>query len=132
MHGVSFSGNADVLRRLKQVRDRMPKAVAAALYQEAQVEMTESKKRCPVDTGNLRASGHVCQPEIMGGRISVDLVYGGPAAPYALIVHENMDPNVHWNAAGTGPKYLESVLMESAPHMVNRVAARLNIPVLAT
>lgn len=108
-------------RRLDNLKKRFPDAQVRALYQEAQVEMTESKKRVPVDTGTLRSSGHVVKPATVGNRTTVDLVYGGAAEEYAIIVHEDLDA---FHKVGQA-KYLESVLMESAPHMTKRIAARV-------
>jgi hypothetical protein len=82
----------------------------------------------PTDTGMLHLSGHV---KPMNGGKTQELSFGGPAAPYALIVHEGMHENhahdrtvlmVNWSKAGTGPKYLETPLRENA----DRVLAFLN------
>jgi hypothetical protein len=108
-------------RRLELLKKRFPDAQVRALYQEAQIEMTESKKRVPVDTGTLRSSGHVVKPVTLGTRTTVDLVYGGAAEEYAVIVHENLGALHEVGQA----KYLESVLMQSAPHMARRIAARV-------
>lgn len=85
--------------------------------------MTESKRRVPVDTGTLRASGFVMEPERSGRNISVTLAYGGPAEGYAVVVHEDLDAfHPHGQA-----KYLESVLKESQPHMRARLAQRIHL-----
>ena len=44
----------------------------------------------PVDTGALRASGRVTGPASSGatGQATVELSFGGAAAPYALVQHE--------------------------------------------
>lgn len=123
-------GAAAMVAKLKKIAAKFPDRVAAAIYQEAQVEMTESKRRCPVDItedaphpGQLRASGRVAEPERVGRRISVTMSYGGPAIDYAIHVHENPDafhPVGQW-------KYLESVLNESQPHMNARIARRVDL-----
>ena len=105
-----------------QMLSEFPKRVVSAMYLEANIEMTESKKRVPVKTGVLRASGRVEQPVATPQGVSVELSYGGAAEAYALIVHEDLEMN-HPN--GGEAKYLESVLQESAPHMAARLAARL-------
>jgi hypothetical protein len=92
-----------------------------ALEFEAEIEMTEAKKRTPVDTGALRASGHVKPARRYGKDISVSLEFGGPSAPYAVYVHENLEA---FHKVGQA-KYLESVLLESAPYMGARVAKRM-------
>lgn len=103
----------------------------AALFAEAQIEMAESKRRVPVDTGVLRASGYV-NPPVAGfglggggvaGTVRVELGYGGPAEDYAVIVHEDLDA---FHRVGEA-KFLESVLNESAPFMAQRIAKRINL-----
>lgn len=117
-----------VIKKIKQVIEKFPDRVGAGLYQEAQIEMTEAKRRTPVDItpnaphpGQLRASGHIERPERQGRSISVTLSFGGAADDYAVHVHENPDafhPIGQW-------KYLESVLNESRSHMAARLARRL-------
>lgn len=123
MIGGKMFGAKEMIAKLKQIADRFPDRVAAAIYREAQIEMTESKRRVPVKTGVLRASGFVAEPERHGRNISVTLSYGGAADAYAIIVHENPDAfhkNGQW-------KYLESVLNESRPYMLGRIAKRIQL-----
>jgi len=47
---------------------------------------SESQRRVPVDTGNLKASGRMT-PAVPGNP-TASTTYGGTAAAYALIVHE--------------------------------------------
>jgi hypothetical protein len=98
-----------------------PDDIAAALWQESQVEATECKKRCPVETGALRASIEVVGPQHEGNVIKCWIKAGGPAAPYALIVHEDMTA-VHPTGEA---KFIEGPLNESAPFISARVAARI-------
>ena len=117
-------GAAQMVARLRQIAVKFPDRVAAAIYQEAQIEMTESKRRCPVDVGTLRASGMVAQPERGPGRnISVTLSYGGAAQDYAIPQHENLE---YFHKVGQA-KFLESVLNESRPFMAARIAARVHL-----
>lgn len=95
--------------------------VGAALRAEAEIEMTEAKRRTPVDTGALRDSGHVTGPDVAAQEATVRLVFGGPAAPYALFVHENLEA---FHRVGEA-KFLERPLLEAAPHLADRVAARI-------
>lgn len=95
--------------------------LVTALRQEAEIEMTEAKRRTPVDTGNLRGSEHVEGPTMSGRVLRAALVAGGPAAPYAVYVHENLDA---LHPVGQA-KYIESVLLESMPYMADRIARRV-------
>jgi hypothetical protein len=129
-----MKGASKMIRKLTQFAQRYPDHVAAALYQEGQTEMTEAKRRTPVDVnytggrkpphpGQLRASGRVHQPVRQGRNISVTLSFGGAAVDYAVWVHELID-NLH--PVGQA-KYLESTLNESAPHMAERLARRVHL-----
>jgi len=109
--------------KLRKVAAKLPLRVGAALYQEAQIEMTESKRRVPVDTGVLRASGLVDVPQSDGRNITVTLSYGGAAETYAIIIHEDLEM---FHRVGQA-KYLESVLDESRPYMLGRIAKRLHL-----
>lgn len=95
-------------------------AAQAALYQFAEAVMTESKTLCPVDTGNLRASGHVQAPRIEQGDIVVTLGYGGSAS-YARIVHENLTAK---HVVGQA-KYLEQPILQNTPRLAPFVAAAI-------
>jgi hypothetical protein len=122
-------GAAEMINTMKRIALKFPDKVMTALYQEAQIEVTEMKRRCPVDTtpnaphpGNLRNSIHAEPPERNGRTLSVT-VATGVQAPYAIYVHENPDafhPVGEW-------KFMESVIKESAPHMGARIAARVNL-----
>ena len=94
-------------------------AASAGLYQFAEAVMTESKELCPVDTGNLRATGHVQQPRIENGDIVVTLGYGGPAASYAVIVHEDLAAK---HTVGQA-KYLELPVIQNTPKLAPFVAS---------
>lgn len=139
----AIRGAKEMIALLKQIADKFPDRVAAAIYQEAQIEMTESKRRCPVSPtkaqgmamrprrylqpghapGTLRASGTVHEPERHGRRISVMLSYGGAARAYAVVQHERLD---FFHTTGQA-KYLESVLNESRSSMAARIARRVQL-----
>lgn len=105
-------------RRLDAIQHGVPSRAARALRTVAEVEMTEAKRRTPVDTGNLRATGHVQGPFWSADGWSVKLVFGGPAASYAAAVHENLEA---FHRVGQA-KYLESVILEVRPHLAQRIA----------
>ena len=144
----TIRGLDQVQRRLAAVASQVEGQVGAALRAEAEIEMTEAKKRTPVDTGALRGSGHVTGPHVavvsgtpsgrnlmgqfqsagarsFGGQqvVSVTMAFGGPAAPYATKVHEDLEA-FHRNGQA---KFLESVLLESAPYLAQRVARRIRL-----
>jgi len=94
------------------------KDVEAALKQEGSNIMGVSKRRTPVDVGNLRASGHVKLPETKQGKTSVTLAYG---TDYAVYVHEILT-NQH--PVGQA-KFLESAVKEGMDGMVGRIKDRV-------
>jgi hypothetical protein len=53
----------------------------------------------------------------------VRMAFGGPAAPYAIKVHEDLEA---FHRVGQA-KFLESVLLESAPHLAQRVSRRIRL-----
>ena len=102
-------------------------ASGRVLTLEAEEIMRISKEQyVPVDTGNLRASGHVQPFTINGDKVSVVFGFGGPSAEYALAVHENpragktkgKSPKGRkyktWSKVGQW-KYLETPLKERVP-----------------
>jgi len=122
MKKVGIRGWEEMRGNILRFANKFPKRVASAMYVEAEVEMTESKRRVPVEHGTLRASGFVDQPKQKGRNISVVLSYGGAAEDYAIVQHERLDFN---HPRGGQAKYLESVLNESRPYMAARIARRL-------
>jgi hypothetical protein len=80
-------------------------------------------RRTPVDTGALKGSHETSKPEQGGGDVSVTITVGGPAAPYAVPVHENLDAHHKVGQA----KFLESTIMESRSSMAERIARRIDL-----
>jgi hypothetical protein len=110
--------------------------MARALNEEAEEIMGRSKEEfVPVDFGTLRSSGHVSPPEIGSDGVEVKMGFGGPAAPYAAMVHENPRAGKtggrspqgrkyqHWAKVG-GFKYLEIPLNEARAGFSKRVGTR--------
>jgi hypothetical protein len=116
-------GYTAMIRKLNNAIKRMPRVIEAALYAEAQIERTESMKRTPVDTGTLRSTHVVRPPVTQNGNTTVTIAVGGPSAPYAIYVHENLEAQHKSGQA----KFLESTLKESAPYMAQRVARRIDL-----
>jgi len=89
-------GLNEVLAQFAEAAQHAPRLVSQAVYEEGEALMTSVKADpdFPVDTGALKSSGRVKQPEIRGTFIDVELGFGGAAAPYALYVHEGTDPYI--------------------------------------
>ena len=118
---ISFQGTNVVLGNIAAVARKSKTVTKRAVREFAEEEMTEAKRRTPVDTGELRASGHVTMGETENGGVRAELAFGGPAAPYALTVHEDLEA---FHKVGQA-KFLESVLNESARYFLARVGAKI-------
>ena len=117
---IELTGEEKMRARLLALANRVPEICEAALYEEAHIEMTESMKKTPVDTGALRSS-HTLETKRRGSEISATIGVGGPAAPYAVYVHEDLDA---FHPVGEA-KFLESTLLESKPYIAARLANRI-------
>lgn len=116
-------GQSSVERNLRKARDRMLDAARSAVFLGANVVMTASKERTPVDIGALRASGYVTLPRQRAGGVESELGYGGPAEDYAVIQHEvtefnhpslaNIRRGIEAEGSNTGEaKYLQKAMDE--------------------
>lgn len=102
----------------RSIKGAVIEDIASAMYTEAELIMTDSKANyVPVVTGQLSNSGTVLKPEIKPSSVIVKLGYGGPAAPYALAVHE-APPS--WGQHK--PKYLSRPLNKASTGLTTRIA----------
>lgn len=114
---LSIEGIPQVQAELARLAARAKPIAATQLAIEAEVIMAESKQQVPVDTGVLRASGHVLPANVNGDDVEVTLGYGGAAEAYAVIQHENLN---YRHTVGNA-KFLERPLMEAARGMGERL-----------
>lgn len=89
---VTIEGGRDLEKAIRAAGDRALDALAAAMFQEAEAVMADSKREVPVDEGTLRASGFVDPPKKEVGGVSVTMGYGGAAKGYAVFLHEGTGP----------------------------------------
>lgn len=131
--GFKLEGITEMQNRARALKRGLPGEIKAALYQETSVEGTEVERRTPVwnpdrplprgtTAGALRGSVRVKKPVQEGNVISCTIVVGGPDAAYAVVVHEDLEA-IH--ATGE-PKFVESVIRESASTIGARIAARID------
>jgi hypothetical protein len=78
------------------MRKKKPQALARGLRAAAEFLLDKSQEIVPVDTGELKESGHV-----EGSRMNVAVVYD---ADHAVIVHEDLAAT---HTPPTSAKYLE-------------------------
>lgn len=118
---LSWKGDDQFRRWMKESPKKATNALKGSLMLEGEVIMRKSKTIVPVDTGTLRGSGHVRQPEKDGSKVVVTLGFGGPASAYALYQHER-----DLNHPGQGQKkYLEQPANEAAAGFGERIGRRL-------
>lgn len=119
---IEVKGLDAALRELGALIQKLgPAVMGDALETELEVEATEAKRRCPVDTGALRGSITVDRATVSAREVSCRIYAGGPAAGYALHVHENLEA---FHRVGEA-KFIERPLHEAAPHLAQRIARRL-------
>lgn len=114
---------AQELRNMLEVSGKdAGKIVGQVIQEEANMIFAKAMVLTPIDTGALRGSGGVSAPMNMPSGIGVDIFFGGPAAPYALYVHEIM---YYQHNAPTQAKYLEQPFMERLPNIQQNMARRI-------
>lgn len=118
---VEVKGDKEVIAKLAAYSLNATRAMANALYEEAQGLITEAKEETPKDTGALRSSGHVELPQIEGTKVTVEAGFGGAAVDYAIYVHEDLEA-YHTNGKA---KYLEDPLNRRSRGMDDRIAEKM-------
>ncbi len=116
--GQVITGVIELEKALFSVRNAAPAKLAMGLRMEGERIMADAKQNyVPVVTGVLRASGRVHDVVQEGDTLLCRLSFGGPAASYALLVHEAPPER------GQGKnKYLEKAVLAAAPHIDRRLA----------
>lgn len=89
---AQLKGTRELKRELRRRGREAPRLLGKGLFQEGERIMRASKGIVSVDQGPLRASGHVQLPIIRGTKVKVILGFGGPSAPYAIVIHEGRPP----------------------------------------
>jgi len=118
----TLEGDFTLQEALKRAQTDSPKAVAQAIWEEANLIFARSQTLVPVDTGVLRGSGGVSAPQTGQNGTYVDVFYGGPAAPYALFVHEIIG---NYHNPPTQAKYLEQPFMEALKEIQYNISRRI-------
>ena len=114
---------AQELRRMLEVSGKdAGKIVGQVILEEANMIFAKAMILTPIDTGALRGSGGVSAPMNMPQGIGVDIFFGGPAAPYAMYVHEILG---NYHNPPTQAKYLEQPFMERLPEIQQNMARRI-------
>lgn len=119
------TGSGDIRKNLAKLIKEVPKEVARATAAEWQINKRESMARTPWLTRELQKSHRVIKPEIERGRIYSGLSVGNELTEsYAIPVHEDLEM---FHPRGGQAKFLESVVLETAPYMASRIAHRVDL-----
>lgn len=118
----TLEGDLELKAMLEAAREKSPLAVAQAIYEEANLIFARSQVLVPVDTTALRGSGGVSAPQKGTTGYFVDIFYGGPAADYAMYVHEIIG---NYHKPPTQAKYLEQPFMQALPEIQNNISRRI-------
>jgi hypothetical protein len=135
---VKVTGINELKRTLKGADIRIRMAANQEIHKIATEILNESRALVPFQDGILSGSGHLKAGGAGSNLVMSQTVeYGGPAAPYALIQHENEDyfhPAKSAKPPGTGPgipgqtraaKYLEMPAKRHQATVVPRLIAAI-------
>jgi hypothetical protein len=98
------------------------RVVGQVILEEANMIFAKAMVLTPIDTGALRGSGGVSAPINTPQGIAVDIFFGGPAAPYAIYVHEILG---NYHNPPTQAKFLEQPFMERLPEIQQNMVRRI-------
>lgn len=98
------------------------KFVGQVLYKEGAKIFEESQDEVPVDTNALRTSGNLGFPQFEGQSVVVEISYGGAAADYAMIVHEDLEAR---HRDGKKAKYLEDPARRGIEGLDRRILEKI-------
>ena len=125
--GVQWSGVESLEKALKsQAVDNATRAAVSAVATDIAARADEL---VPFDSGNLSRSQVITRAPMMGS-ITATVDYGGTAAPYALVQHENEDlshpPKDQGGSPvapgqGRGPKYLQYAASDKFGELSKRI-----------
>jgi len=118
----TLEGGDELKRAFDIVGVRAQAIGVQVIIEEANNIFNKSQVLVPVDTGALRGSGGVSAPTVGSDGVGVDIFYGGPAASYALMVHEITQ---YYHNPPTQAKYLEQPFMEALPNLRANMSRRI-------
>lgn len=119
---IRIDGVGKTIEAMRRIYDKDVDTADGALGQCADMVLVRSQTYVPVDTAKLKKSGRKEKEYRTKTQFRYRVVYGGPGAPYAMIVHEMPDV-VH--APPTCYKYLERATRELKGTMAALIRRRL-------
>ncbi len=124
---LDFEGMDTITAFIHNVSPRVTQYLYDELVEVGDEAFAESQMQVPVRTGALKGSGHITDPIMEPGNIALQIGYGGPAAGYALFVHENLAAH---HSPPTKAKYLEDPVNAAIQSLPSRMAGRLEAAML--
>ena len=124
---LRFNGLGEFSRYLGRCNDRVTPTVARATTDTAHGLLARTIPVTPVEFGPLRASGRVGSPIVVANTITAEVTFGGPAAGYAIYVHEKVFTKSGRKVRHTSPtkaKFLSDTASGSFPTMQAEMFAR--------
>jgi hypothetical protein len=117
---AGFGNLAEVVDQLDRYSEGFVDGAFKGAIEAATAILERSQTYCPIDTGALRSTARLTAELSEIDRSSVDMTYGGAdsIAPYAAIVHENLEAR---HNPPTQAKYLQRAVDELAPEITLRV-----------
>ena len=79
---IEVESDEELMQRIQTATEQYPDEVAKAVWQELQMIISSAQTKTPVDTGMLRASGHVEDPLVSPGEIVVRFGFSQNYAEY--------------------------------------------------
>jgi hypothetical protein len=100
--------------------DQMENASPILIKNALEPTFEKSQMYCPVDTGDMLASGYLEAVDTSKGNVRVEMGYGkGGNPPYTVYVHEVP----HYHKPPTRWKWLQAAVNEDMPDMLGRLQA---------
>jgi|APSaa5957512535_1039671.scaffolds.fasta_scaffold150871_1 hypothetical protein len=119
--GIKVTGLGKAQQLVSSQGAKTATALDVALFEVANDLFNKSQRLVPVDKGMLRGSGSLSKEAKLGGT-EFFVTYGGPAAPYALFVHEDMNAK---HDAPTQAKYLEMPFIRARASLKRTIEAKI-------
>ena len=115
----TIDGEDELMDKLRALFPKFAEAAEAGCADWGEDVMYFSKRLCPVDTGELRASGYV---ETYSGQSNtwIEVVLGYPK-DYAIYVHENMEAHHEVGQA----KFLETPMLLKSNELPKRMVQEM-------
>jgi hypothetical protein len=106
---TGFTGDKELIARLRRFSLESKKQFRAGLVEVGKEKLEITKQIVPYKTGALQGTGRI-SVRVGEKQTTLKILYGGPDAPYALRVHEDLNAK-HNN--GRRAKFVESVVLQT-------------------